>query len=193
MTQDLNPGHAEDALPEHDVVGILLRQHARITELFGDVRGAEGEHRSQAFDELRALLAAHETAEEMVLRPFTAAHVGQDVADAHNTEEEHANHVLADLEKLDVGSAEFDRLFTEFEGSVLAHAEHEETLEFPFVEKQASREQLERMGRALLAAERLAPTHPHPGTAGSPAAQWAVGPFASLLDRARDAVRSATS
>ena len=42
------------------------------------------------------------------------------------------------------------------------------------------------------AAEKTAPTHPHPSTAGSPAAQWAVGPFASLVDRARDAIKNAT-
>jgi hypothetical protein len=32
-----------------------------------------------------------------------------------------------------------------------------------------------------------APTHPHPSTAGSPIAQWMVGPWASLIDQARDA------
>lgn len=180
-------------LPEHDVVGILLRQHGRIRELFSHVRGATGEHRRQTFDELRALLAAHETAEEMVIRPFTAKNVGQDVADAHNTEENQANHVLADLESTDVDTPDFEQTFHRFEGAVLAHAEHEEQREFPGIREQASQQELERMGRALIAAEKVAPTHPHPGTAGSPAAQWAVGPFASLLDRARDAVRSVGS
>jgi hypothetical protein len=35
------------------------------------------------------------------------------------------------------------------------------------------------------------PTHPHPAAAGSPTAQWTFGPFASLVDRARDAVKNA--
>jgi hypothetical protein len=49
------------------------------------------------------------------------------------------------------------------------------------------------MGTALKAAEAVAPTHPHPSTAGSPAAQWAVGPIASIVDRARDAVKKVMS
>jgi hemerythrin superfamily protein len=182
----------QSAAPTHDVVGILLRQHERIRELFGHVREAQGEHRRHAFDELRALLAAHETAEEMVVRPFTSTDGGsKDVADAHNAEESEASRVLADLEKLDPDSAEFDSAFVTFEHAVLNHARHEETREFPIIRGKASREQREGMGLALIAAERIAPTHPHPGTAGKPAAQWTVGPFASLLDRARDAVRGA--
>lgn len=42
-------------LPEGDVVRTLLEQHARIRDLFADVRTARDEHRRQAFDELRAL------------------------------------------------------------------------------------------------------------------------------------------
>src|SRR3954471_20406160 len=106
------------SLPEGDVVRILLEQHARIRELFADVSSAEGEHKSQAFDELRALLAVHETAEEMVLRPVTSNAVGKDVADARNQEESDANEVLKKLEKLDVTTADFDALLADFEKSV---------------------------------------------------------------------------
>lgn len=180
-----------DQLPDSDVVGILLRQHARIRELFAHVRQAEGEHRQQTFDELRALLAAHETAEEMVLRPVSREKAGAGIADARNEEENEANHLLARLEELNVDSVEFEQDFATFEQAVLQHAEHEEHLEFPFVTDGVSEEQRTTMGRALLAAEKIAPTHPHPSTAGSTAAQWTVGPFASLLDRAKDAVSAA--
>lgn len=36
-----------------------------------------------------------------------------------------------------------------------------------------------------------APTRPHPSTPNSPAANMLVGPFAAVIDRARDAVRDA--
>ena len=176
-----------------DVVTVLLLQHVRIKELFADVRSARGERRRQAFDELRALLAAHETGEEMVVRPATRKAAGDDVADARNHEEDEANHVLADLEKLDVGSAEFTRRFAEFEAAVVAHADREEAEEFPLLRRKLSKEDRVKMADALVAAERIAPTHPHPSTAGSTTAQWVVGPFASLVDRARDALKSATS
>ena len=186
-------GAAAEAVdqPQGDIIAILLEQHERIRGLFTDVKGAEGEHKQQAFDELRALLAAHETGEEMILRPVSSKDAGAGVADARNQEENEATRRLTDLEKIDVSSAEFERAFAEFERAVLNHAQHEEQEEFPSVRAREDPDRLVSMGKALRAAEKIAPTHPHPSTAGSPPAQWAVGPFASLIDRARDAVKKA--
>jgi len=177
--------------PHGDVIAILLEQHRRIRELFTHVKGAEGKRKQQTFDELRVLLAAHETAEEMVLRPVSCEDAGPAVADARNQEEREAARMLSLLEAMDVSSAEFDRTFTEFEQAVLDHAEHEEQEEFPPVLARESQHTLVGMGTVLRAAEMAAPTHPHPLTAGSPIAQWMVGPWASLIDRARDAIKAA--
>ncbi|MFE2431696.1 hemerythrin domain-containing protein [Streptomyces sp. NPDC059373] len=179
-------------LASGDVVGILLQQHARIRDLFGEVRTANGDRKKQVFDELKAVLAVHETAEEMIVRPAAKKAAGKAEADARNHEEKEANKVLAELETMDIGSAAFDALLAEFEQSVIDHAEHEEREEFPAVRREYDEVQLHSMGSRLLAAERIAPTHPHPTAAGSPAAQWTAGPFASLLDRAKDAIKSAT-
>ena len=189
-------GAAEDRLkaaelPEGDVIRILLEQHARIRELFSDVKSAEGEHKEQAFDELRALLAVHETAEEMVLRPVSKSAAGEGVADARNEEEAEANKVLKKLEGLDCSSAEFDETLAEFEKSVDEHAEKEETVEFPYILAECDPDKRASMGKQIRAAESIAPTHPHPSTAGSPVAQWVAGPFASLVDRTKDAIRKA--
>jgi hemerythrin superfamily protein len=181
-------GTPQESLHQEDVVEILLRQHARIKEGFIQVKAATGAERQQKFDELRALLAAHETAEEMVLRPITVQTAGSDVADARNAEEKDANRVLAQLEKLDVSGSEFADLFAQFQQSVLQHAANEENEEFPFVQSGRTPEQLASMGQVLLAVEKIAPTHPHPSTAGSPTLQWLVGPYVSVLDRARDAL-----
>src|SRR3954451_14418845 len=108
--------------PQGDMIAILLEQHQRIRELFAHVKGASGEHKQQAFDELRALLAVHETAEEMVLRPVTNDAAGKAVADARNQEEPHANEVRKKLEKLHVPSSDFDALLADFEKSVDSHA-----------------------------------------------------------------------
>lgn len=180
-------------LPEGDVVAILLEQHARIRDLFSEVKTTQGEHKQQVFDELRALLAVHETAEEMIVRPVAKETAGAEEAEARNHEEEEANKVLVQLEKMDVSSPEFDELLLRFERSVIDHAEHEELEEFPAVHEGRSQKQLKTMGSRLQAAEKIAPTHPHPSMAGSTAAQWAVGPFASLVDRTKDAIKSAAS
>jgi hemerythrin superfamily protein len=175
-------------LPEGDVIRILLEQHARIRELFTEVQSESGDHRQHAFDELRALLAVHETAEEMVLRPVSKDVAGAAVVDARNHEEEEATKHLYELEKLDVDSAEFLSRIAQLELAVTNHAEHEEREEFPLVIAECDEDQRQKMGRKVKAAEKVAPTHPHPSAAGSPAAQYVLGPFASLLDRSRDAL-----
>lgn len=176
-------------LPEGDVIRVLLEQHARIRELFTDVRVAMGGHKRQAFDELRALLAVHETAEEMVLRPISKDVAGEDVVRARNEEEQDATEVLKRLEQLDITSAEFDTMLAQLQAAVAQHAENEEQEEFPHVLAECDAAKRQSMGKALKGAESIAPTHPHPSTAGQPAAvQLAVGPFISLVDRARDAL-----
>ncbi|GHK01163.1 hemerythrin domain-containing protein [Streptomyces sp. NPDC003753] len=175
-------------LPEGDVVRVLLEQHARIRDLFDDVKSARGEQKKQTFDELRALLAVHETAEELILRPTAKRTAGDAEAEARNHEEEEANKVLAELEKMDVTSAEFDAKLAAFEKAVIDHAEHEEREEFPAVRRGCDEEQLKGLGARLQMVEKVAPTHPHPTAAGSPAAQLLTGPFASMVDRVKDAI-----
>lgn len=178
-------------LPEGDIVRLLLEQHALIRDLFVQVRAAEGEHRRRLFDELRALLAVHETAEEMILRPVSADAAGGAVADARNQEEADANRVLADLERLDVDGSAFDTMFEDFQLLVEEHADAEEREEFPHVLRACDETQRHGMGTLLKAAQAVAPTHPHPSTAGNTLAQYAVGPLASLMDRTRDVIRAA--
>ncbi|MFD7511151.1 hemerythrin domain-containing protein [Streptomyces sp. NPDC059853] len=180
-------------LPEGDVVGMLLEQHARIRDLFTQVRAAHGDDRREAFDQLRVLLAVHETAEEMIVRPVAKKTAGAAEAEARNQEEAEANKVLAQLEKMDLESAEFERKFAEFERAVAEHADQEEREEFPAIRAGRSEDQLKQMGSSLRVAEATAPTHPHPTAAGKPAAQWAVGPFVSMVDRTRDAINAARS
>ena len=176
-------------LPEGDVIRVLLEQHARIRALFTDVKSAMGGHKRQAFDELRALLAVHETAEEMVLRPISKGAAGEAVVTARNKEEQEATKVLKDLERMDVASDLFGRKIAMLETMVLQHAENEENQEFPQVLAQCDPEMRQSMGKALKGAEAIAPTHAHPSTAGeSAAAHVVIGPFISLVDRARDAI-----
>lgn len=187
-------GAAKEAVeqPRGDIIAILTEQHQRIRELFAHVRETDGEHKQQTFDELRALLAVHETAEEMVLRPVSSKDAGAEEAAARNREEDEATRVLMDLEKMDVSSPQFDQMFAELEQAVLTHAEREEREDFPPVRAQETPYMLESMGRALRATEELVPTHPHPSTAGSPGAQWTLAPFVALVERTRERISTAT-
>ncbi|HET6816285.1 MAG TPA: hemerythrin domain-containing protein [Mycobacteriales bacterium] len=172
-----------------DVVAQLLAQHELVRKAIDDVaKTTTPQTRQDAFDALRELLARHETAEEMIVRPLTRGiRGGAAVASARMDEENESKDVLAKLEKLDIASVEFARTFETFAQAVLTHALAEETHEFPLLRSVLDTDELENAERALLMAEKTAPTHPHP-TARSTTMNYLTGPFAALTDRAKDAV-----
>ena len=177
-----------------DAVRFLTDQHNLIKDLFEEVFAASSdEARDKAFTELRQLLAVHETAEEMVVHPRARHELsdGDAVVDARLAEENEAKQQLSKLEKMDIGSKEFLTELTMFRDAVIDHAQHEETEEFSKLERKLDSDDLERMAKALQAAQAIAPTRPHPGVE-SAKLNFAVGPFASMLDRARDLIKAAT-
>ncbi|AFM18873.1 hypothetical protein Mycch_4155 [Mycolicibacterium chubuense NBB4] len=173
-----------------DVVDYLTAQHESIKSLFIEtLDAADAETREQAFTRLRTMLAVHETAEEMVVHPRVRRKVegGTQIADDRLAEEHDAKVQLADIEKLPIDSAEFSKALIHLQAAVLEHAQHEEELEFTALESTLDADELAKLAEAVAVAERIAPTHPHPGVE-SAAANFAAGPFASMVDRARDAL-----
>lgn len=179
-------------LNDGDVIKILLTQHAQIRDLCAKVTDSTGDTRKEAFDALRALLAVHETAEEMVLRPVTEKVALPGVADRRNQEEAEANAVLKMLEGLDTDSTDFLTTFRSFVDSVDKHAESEEHDEFPAVLATCTEEERQQMGTKVKAAEAIAPTHPHPSVEPGSTTQKVIGPFAAIVDRAKDAIAHAS-
>ena len=118
-----------------DVVAQLLIQHEQIRTAINDVAATTtAEARQETFDALREMLARHETAEEMIVRPLTRGiDGGTPVANARMDEENEAKVTLAKLEKLDIASVEFARAFEKFALAVLTHAQAEENHEFPLL------------------------------------------------------------
>ncbi|MDT5119023.1 MAG: hypothetical protein QOE30_4762 [Mycobacterium sp.] len=172
-----------------DVVDFLAGQHEQIKSLFAKTLSASGDSREKAFVDLRRLLAVHETVEEEIVHPRAKRKIanGEAVVGQRLEEEHEAKTVLQKLEKLDVDSVEFTRLLTELRDAVLDHAEHEEKDEFARLGHELSSAELETMGRAAKLAEAIAPTRPHAGIE-SQVANLVAGPFAAMLDRARDAI-----
>jgi len=176
-----------------DVVKFLTDQHNLIKDMFDEVLSAtETKAREKAFIELRQLLAVHETAEEMVVHPRVRheAAKGDEIVDARLKEEHDAKQMLSKLEDMDLGSQKFIDELTKFRDAVIDHAEHEENEEFTQLERNLKADDRERMAKAVLAAEAISPTRPHAGVE-SAKMNFAIGPFASMLDRARDAIRAA--
>jgi Hemerythrin HHE cation binding domain len=172
-----------------DVVDFLTTQHEQIKALFAKTLAASGEAREEAFIDLRRLLAVHETVEEEIVHPRAKRKLanGDGVVGQRLKEEHEAKTVLHQLESLDVDSAEFTRLLTELRDAVLDHAAHEEKDEFARLGQELSAHELESMGRAAKLAAVIAPSRPHAGVE-SQLANLVAGPFAAMLDRARDAI-----
>lgn len=176
-----------------EVVAFLKAQHNLIEDMFDEVlHASDPQAREKPFVELRQLLAVHETAEEMVVHPRVRreARAGDTIVDARLTEEHDAKEALSQIEKLDITSQRFIHELTKLRDAVLDHAKHEENEEFPVLKREVDADELKRMGTAVRAAEAIAPTRPHPGVE-SAKLNFAVGPFASMLDRARDLIQQA--
>ena len=161
-----------------DVITYLKDQHVAIKA------------QQDAFTRLRTLLAVHETAEEMMVHPRARRKLdgGGELVDARLAEEHDAKVLLSELEDIPCNTAEFTKSLIHLQAAVLKHAELEEVEEFTLLEEQLDAAELEKMAAAVRVAERIAPTHPHAGVE-SAFINFTVGPFASMLDRARDALR----
>jgi hemerythrin superfamily protein len=177
-----------------DVVAFLKEQHQQIKALFNEVRSTTGDARSEAFYALRRLLAVHETAEEEIVHPAArkALPGGDAIVEARLQEENNAKKELAAIEALDLDSFDFEARIGSLAAEVIAHAEAEERQEFEPLGESLDKERLERMRRAVTFAERVAPTRPHAGVE-SRVANLMAGPFAAMLDRARDALTGKSS
>jgi hemerythrin superfamily protein len=176
-----------------EVIAFLEAQHALIEDMFDEVLYAsDPQAREKPFVELRQLLAVHEAAEEMLVHPRVRRDFdgGDAIVDALLNEEHDAKEQLSRIENIDITSQQFIDELSQLRHAVLAHAEHEESEEFPTLQRELDANDLKRMGTAVRAAEAIAPTRPHAGVE-SAKLNFAVGPFVSMLDRARDAIQQA--
>lgn len=173
------------------VVDLLTDQHVHIKKLFSEVETAAGAERGRAFDELRRMLAVHEAAEEIVTHPSVKRHGYADVVEERLEEEHEAKRLLASLEDIDTDAAEFPAALAELKAKIMAHAQNEEEFEFPLLLADSDPQELQRMADAVEAAEKVAPTHPHPATGGSAAVNTVLSPVVGLVDQVRDAAGAA--
>jgi hemerythrin superfamily protein len=172
------------------LIDLLLEDHQAVRTLFTEIATATGERRTELFDTLRENLVRHEVAEEEIVRPLTKSSVpdGERIAEERISEESKAEAILRQMEKAEVGSPEWERLFATLRTDVLEHAEMEETREFPQLQAHVPADQLEDRAKRFESAKKMAPTHPHPMTPNTPGANMTLGPLAALIDRVRDAI-----
>jgi len=173
-------------LPLSNVVSVLYEQHAQIRDQFESVGILQGKARKAAFDALRELLAKHEAAEEVVMRPVTERLLPTGFTSAREAEERDAALELAELEQMDVDGPEFLPRLRRLEEALWMHASREETDEFAAVLTGLGEHEQQEMGRWLLRAMQHAPAPSHPMLGGPSVGRAAAGTYAAMLDQARD-------
>lgn len=179
-------------MADRDIVDRLTDDHAEIRALLADIDTTPAAQRGDLFRHIVSELARHEAAEEAVVHSVTRDEVpgGDAVAQAVLEEEDQAEHLMAEMERMDPESQEFLVKFRSLRDDVLAHAEHEEAEEFPLLRTHLDAERRGQMADGFDRLKGVAPTHPHPTTPQDPKIRAAVGPIAGIFDRARDAARS---
>jgi hemerythrin superfamily protein len=173
-----------------DIVNVILTQHEQVKSLLTKVASGQA-NVADDFCELRRSIAVHETAEEEVVYPVlrTLGEQARAVVEARLKEEAEGTKVLFELEKLDAGSAEFDKLFAKFRQAVLEHAGKEENEVIPLLRQQPE-DRRRSMAKTFQAAEQAAPTHAHPHAPTSATGNILTGPALAIMDKVRDAIHS---
>lgn len=141
----------ETATATDDVIALLRVQHELIKQRLQRVADSHGADRELAFNELCDLMEMHERAEQLVVHPVTrgATATGAAVAADLSDEEQAADGEIAQLRQLDPNSPDFDRLFAVLRADVLAHATHEEEVEFPMLRSMLTDEGLREMATEM--------------------------------------------
>ncbi|MEU2100608.1 MULTISPECIES: hemerythrin domain-containing protein [unclassified Nocardia] len=143
--------------------------------------------RESKFFELRRLLAVHETAEEEIIHPRARRELGTARPSRMRGWKRRTRRKSSSPRWSRWTSARWNSRSAELREAVLAHADHEEREEFNRLRAELDDETLRRLRRTVELAETMAPTRPHPGVE-SATANVLVGPFAAMMDRAKDMI-----
>jgi hypothetical protein len=132
----------------------------------------------------------HEAAEQMYFWPAVKrlGAEGERVAESGLKQEDEADPVLADLDKLPPDDERFEERLIAFTGAARAHIAYEEAHAWPLLQAAITANEARELGDLIAQAKKAAPTRPHPNIPPTEDAAKAVGPVAGLVDRLRDTV-----
>jgi hemerythrin-like domain-containing protein len=181
-----------------DVFTVLGQDHQEVKRMLAELEkgptAATGASEAQLAlrkkmtEELIIEESRHEALEEMYFWPAVRDHIqsGSTLADEAIGQEQAAKQVLADLDKVGSGDAEFERLLGKFVTDAREHIEFEETQVWPLLRTALPAETSAELGKKIAEGKKTAPTRPHPHTPPSPSALKAAGPVAAAADKVRD-------
>lgn len=173
----------------NDVLDTLVADHQTVAHLFDRYAAGNG-RKEEVLREIVRELSVHAALEEQIVYPTMRAKLGagDDEADAAIDDHQQIKRLLADLEKLDIDSADHRDRFQGLVAAVQEHVTKEEQHLFPRLRNTLDQERLDQLGELVQRARGLMPTHPHPNVPGAATAQVLTAPLASMADHVRDFV-----
>lgn len=178
-----------------DAIALLKKDHATVKRLFQrllDEREVDHVRGPDVFARLRTELAIHADIEEQLVYPLLRQRDPDHENDVFEALEEHhvVKTTLRELEMMSLDEERFEAKLTVLQDNVLHHVKEEEQTLFPLLRKLLDKRELAELGEKLVAAKKVAPTHPHPLAPDMPPANFFTGMMAGGYDRARDLVTS---
>jgi iron-sulfur cluster repair protein YtfE (RIC family) len=179
-----------------DAITLLKHDHKAVKELFQKFERAGDNARKtkrSLVDQMIEELSMHAAIEEQIFYPAIRAEMPDADDDVLEALEEHhvAKWLLAELDGMPPDHERFDAKTTVLIESVRHHIKEEEGILFPKVRGEMGRKRLAELGEQMEAAKRIAPKRPHPKSPDSPPGNLSAGRATGVVDRARDAGRSA--
>jgi hemerythrin-like domain-containing protein len=181
-----------------DAVALLKADHQAVEQLFKKFEQA-GERafktKRKLVDQIIAELSVHAFIEEQVLYPAARDEVESARDDVLEALEEHHVVKWQLQELLDLGPEDerFVAKVTVLTENVRHHVKEEESELFPLLRSKLDRNRLVELGAELADLKAVAPTHPHPRAPSGPPEHVLPDAVTSVIDRAKEAVKSVRS
>ena len=146
------------------------------------------EARKQLTEKLVIESSKHEAAEEEYFWPMVRDRLpdGDQLADHAIAQEIDAKKVLARLEKLSPGQADFEELLSSYIPAAREHIGYEEDVVWPTLQEVLTAAEAEELGKNIAIAKGIAPTRPHPRIPPQPGVLKTAGPAVAAADKVRD-------
>jgi hemerythrin superfamily protein len=179
-----------------DAISLLRDDHRTVDDLFKKFETL-GERATKTkrttVDKIIRELSVHAVVEEQLLYPLVRERLPKHADTALESLEEHllVKIECAALEDLSPDADRFDAKVAVLSELVRHHVKEEEKDLFPALRQELSRAELRELGEQMAALKKTAPTRPHPAAPDEPPGNVLVGAAAAIVDRARDAGRTA--
>lgn len=168
-----------------DVGEQIKADHRRVESLFSQIQ-AGSVNSPELVRTAITELVKHSEAEELIVYPVLGTEVGKDVQEHAVDEHGQAEEVMAKLEKLSPGDADYDKLVTQLIDDITKHVQEEESTVLPRLRSAIGDQRMAELGPAFMQAKEKAPTHPHPHAPDTPPGNVVAGPLAAIVDKVKD-------